>query len=76
MRSVAHWTPRYILARVRQMIDHKMRPHDPWLTREAIGLLERLLRPKDKALEFGSGRSTLWIARHVGAVTSVESDGD
>jgi predicted O-methyltransferase YrrM len=74
MRSVAHWTPRYIAARFREIVDHYWRPNDPWLTRESIGILERLLKPTDTALEFGSGRSTLWIAPRVSRLTSVEHD--
>ena len=76
MRSVSHWTPRYVLARSREALDHKVRPADPWLTREAIGLLDRLLRPTDVAAEFGSGRSTPWIARRVAKLTSVEDNAE
>jgi predicted O-methyltransferase YrrM len=74
VRTFAHWTPRYVAARCREIVDHWLRPEDPWLTREAIGLLDRLLRPTDIALEFGAGRSTAWIARRVSKLTSVESD--
>lgn len=72
MRSFAHWTPRYIVDRCREAADHKLRPRDPWLTRESIGLLERLLRPTDTMIEFGSGRSTLWFAGRVSQMISIE----
>lgn len=75
-RDFRHWTPRYVLARSREVIDHRARPADPWLTREAIGLLDRLLRPADVAVEFGSGRSTTWFAKRVGRLTSVEDNAE
>jgi predicted O-methyltransferase YrrM len=52
----------------------KIQPDDPWLTDEAIDLLDRLIQPTDVALEFGAGRSTLWLARRVAKLTSVEHD--
>lgn len=73
-KSRKHWTPHYVLSRARVLLDQKRNPDDPWLTREAIDLLAQLLRPCDVALEFGSGRSTRWIARRVAHVTSVEHD--
>ncbi|MCW2780950.1 MAG: hypothetical protein JWR35_1399 [Marmoricola sp.] len=56
-----------VIARKRQMEEQ------PWLTRDAIELLAGMLRPTDTGLEFGSGGSTVWLARHVGFVTSVEA---
>jgi predicted O-methyltransferase YrrM len=76
LRTFKHWTPRYVLARSREALDHKTRPADPWLTREAIGLLDRLLRPTDVAVEFGSGRSTAWFASRVAKLTSVEDNAE
>jgi predicted O-methyltransferase YrrM len=69
-----HRTPRYIVNRTRQMLYERAHPADPWLAPAAIGLLRSLLRPADRGLEFGSGRSTVWFARHVSALTSVEHD--
>lgn len=74
MRSFAHWTPAYIRARVKEIIDHILYPADPWLTREAIDLIDRLLKPTDVAVEFGAGRSTRWIAQRVARMTSIESN--
>jgi predicted O-methyltransferase YrrM len=74
MKSIKHWTPFYIVSRIRVMFDHKLHPANPWLTRDAVRLLEQLLRPEDIALEFGSGRSTFWIARRVKKLTSVEHE--
>ncbi len=49
-----------------------MNPGLPWLTKEAIHLLEQLIKPTDILLEFGSGRSTIWFAQRCAKVISVE----
>jgi predicted O-methyltransferase YrrM len=74
MRNMAHRTPRYIYHRARQMLYERGHGDDPWLTPAAIRLLESLLRPADRGAEFGSGRSTIWFAERVAALTSVEHD--
>ncbi|MGH3205249.1 MAG: O-methyltransferase [Streptosporangiaceae bacterium] len=71
-RPVRHLTPRYVYNRARQFAYERRHPDDPWLTPAAIALLCSLLRPADRGAEFGSGRSTLWFARRVAALTSVE----
>lgn len=68
----SHRTPRYVYNRTRQLRYERAHPGDPWLTPAAIGLLGTLLRPADRGAEFGSGRSTLWFAARVAALTSVE----
>src|ERR1700739_1497880 len=73
-RPVRHLTLRYGYNRARQLAYELGHPDDPWLTPAAIGLLRSLLRPSDRGAEFGSGRSTLWFARRVAALTSVEHD--
>jgi hypothetical protein len=74
MRSFQHWTPRYIYKRIGLLLYEKRHPDYPWLTEKAIRLLDNLLRLSDVGLEWGSGRSTLWFARRVGHLTSVEHD--
>jgi predicted O-methyltransferase YrrM len=69
-----HRTPRYVFNRTRQMRYERSHPDAPWLTPAAIRLLGRLLRPADRGAEFGSGRSTVWFASRVAALTSVEHD--
>jgi predicted O-methyltransferase YrrM len=73
-RPVRHLTPRYLVNRVRQVMYVREHPGNPWLTPSAIRLLESLLRPADRGAEFGSGRSTIWFASRVAALTSVEHD--
>lgn len=72
--SRTHRTPRYLFDRTRQYFYERAHPDDPWLTPASIRLLSRLLRPADQGAEFGSGRSTLWLAARVRALTSVEHD--
>ncbi|HXT93278.1 MAG TPA: hypothetical protein VN714_28940 [Trebonia sp.] len=67
-------TPRYVYNRIRDLVYQRAHPADPWLTPEAIGLLGTLLHPTDRGAEFGSGRSTLWFAGRVAALTSVETN--
>jgi predicted O-methyltransferase YrrM len=69
-----HRTPRYVYHRTRQALYERAHHDDPWLTPAAIRLLESLLRPADRGVEFGSGRSTIWLARRVAELTSVEHD--
>jgi predicted O-methyltransferase YrrM len=73
-RTYSHLTPRYVFNRTRQMLYERAHPDDPWLTPAAIRLVSTLLRPADRGAEFGSGRSTLWFAARVAALTSVEHD--
>lgn len=52
----------------------RLHPDHPWLTKSANEILMRVLQPDFTGLEFGSGRSTLWLARRVGHLTSIEHD--
>jgi SAM-dependent methyltransferase len=74
MRSFGHWTPRYIVSRIAEKNYYRTHPDLPWLTRTANEMLSTYLSPADSGLEFGSGRSTLWFARRVAHLTSVEHD--
>jgi predicted O-methyltransferase YrrM len=71
---LGHRTPRYVYARTRQLLYERSHPDAPWLTPQATRLLEAMLLPTDRGLEFGSGRSTIWFAQQTGYLTSVEHD--
>ena len=47
-------------------------PDEPWIAQGAIRFLDRALDAKGHGLEWGSGRSTLWFARRLKHLTSVE----
>lgn len=49
-------------------------PWEPWLTREAIEILDKTLTPRMKLFEFGAGASTLWYAKRCLFVDAVEHD--
>jgi predicted O-methyltransferase YrrM len=72
--AFGHWTPHYVRARARHAIYQRAHPDAPWLTPEATRLLDSMLRPSDIGAEFGSGRSTLWLARRCAYLTSIEHD--
>ncbi|MBI1801757.1 MAG: class I SAM-dependent methyltransferase [Chloroflexi bacterium] len=50
------------------------RPPAPWFSYRACRTLNRLIRKDWRVLEFGSGMSTLWLARRCGTLHSIEDD--
>jgi predicted O-methyltransferase YrrM len=65
--------PRYLLDRAAVAVDRRRTADTPWITQAAIGLLDSLLRPTDVGLEYGSGGSTIWLARRTKVLTTVEA---
>ncbi len=72
MRSFRHLTPRYIKNRLVELYYHYRHPDHPWLTPAAICFLASWLKESDDGVEFGSGRSTLWLARRTRHLISIE----
>lgn len=66
--------PFYLAGRLQNWLYEKRHPDHPWLAPGAIAWLERHLHPDMRGWEWGSGRSTLWFARHLRALTSIEND--
>jgi len=54
----------------RKLLDY--RPQLPWISYDAIRFFEGYLSSEKTVLEFGSGMSTIWYARHAKHVYSVE----
>lgn len=50
------------------------RPRLPWLGYRAIKRLGELIQPDWKVLEFGSGMSTLWLAKRCRLLVSIETN--
>lgn len=48
------------------------RPNLPWIAYSSIRILSSFLNKNSRVLEFGSGMSTIWYAKHAGAVFSIE----
>ena len=67
-------TPKFVLARLRQIAFQMRNPSVPWLTSQSILILNQLIRSSDTCVEFGSGRSTLWLASRCAKLISIEHD--
>jgi predicted O-methyltransferase YrrM len=72
----SHWRARYIVDRSMEALYRITHPLAPWLTPESIRLLDRYVDCRTTVFEFGSGRSTLWFARRVRRVVTVEHNAD
>ncbi len=46
----------------------------PWYTTEAVAFLDAFVKPETRVLEFGAGRSTVWLAKRTNHLVSVETD--
>lgn len=73
-RSFSHITPRYTFDRLAVIFNELKRPEAPWLTSNANAILNDLIKPADIGVEFGSGRSTIWFAKRLRHLTSIEND--
>ncbi|MBA4108366.1 MAG: FkbM family methyltransferase [Leptothrix sp. (in: Bacteria)] len=60
-------------AKVKACVDRDGQPI-PWITYPAIDVLQDGIRPDLRVFEFGCGNSTLWWAKHVKTVHSVEHE--
>jgi hypothetical protein len=69
-------TPRVVPRYVRDSLAVRtaaLRPdRRPWITRDALDLLDELLLPSDRGIEWGSGGTTAWFAERIEHLTSVE----
>jgi len=73
-RRIDHLSLLYLYNRTQVIIDEMKNPDHPWLTRDAVKLLDALLKPSDIGVEFGSGRSTVWFAKRLKSLTSIENN--
>jgi SAM-dependent methyltransferase len=57
-------------------IDALIRLDVPWWTYDAIGKVEAFLtsRPGARVFEYGSGASTVWLAKRAGSIISIDHD--
>lgn len=65
-------SPAYLYDKLALVLYERRHPDHPWLTRDAIALLEDRLRPGARGFEWGSGEGTLWFARRSASLVSVE----
>lgn len=73
-RSFRHWNFRYLRDRVALALYQRRFPDSPWLTRQAVEILNDWLKAEDAGVEWGAGRSTIWFASKVAKLTSIEHD--
>ncbi|MCB9799926.1 MAG: hypothetical protein H6757_04125 [Candidatus Omnitrophica bacterium] len=74
MTHFSHWTPRYVACRIFEMGHRLIYSQSPWLTWQVNYFLNAYLKETDKGFEIGSGFSTLWFAKRVGHLTSIEGN--
>src|SRR5437763_7490952 len=75
MRSFVHWTPAYIIDRLATLhFQSKRAEKVPLFAIGAIQFLESYLTKADRVFEYGCGFSTVWLAKRVGAIISVDDD--
>lgn len=71
-----HWSPLYVRDRLALRAYERRNPDAPWLTAAMIELLTSWLKPSDVGLEWGAGRSTIWLGRRVARLVSIEDNSD
>ncbi len=59
-------------ARRREARFQREHPDVPWFAQESIPYIESLLKPDFIGFEWGCGRSTIWFAKKISHLTSVE----
>lgn len=72
LESVAHAPKALVTSLLNKFFGY--RPELPWISYRAIGELDRLIQRDWKAVEFGSGMSTLWFSKRCSFLHSIESD--
>ena len=74
MKFYKHYSIKYIVDRSKTIFQDFLNPDLPWLTKESIEIISKLLFSDDEGLEIGSGRSTNWFAKRSKFLTSLEND--
>lgn len=70
--NIKIWTPRYVYNRINYYFFEKNNKDKPWITQDAIKIVQTLLKKEFIGIEFGSGRSTVWYAKQIQHLTSIE----
>jgi len=65
-------SPRWVAARVGLAIYERRFPDVPWITRDAVRMLDDHLNATMTGFEWGSGNGTLWLLKRSKSLTSVE----
>ncbi|AWH73730.1 hypothetical protein DCS32_06025 [Dokdonia sp. Dokd-P16] len=70
------WTPRYAKNRISLYIYEQFNKDKPWIAPTAIQWLDEHLNKNMMGVEFGSGRSTVWYAKRLKSLISIEDHQD
>jgi predicted O-methyltransferase YrrM len=73
MGDLAH-EPALVLRRIAKRAGVLLHPRDPWFAQDAVRFCKAHLTSDMVGLEWGSGRGTVWFARRLRELTSVEHD--
>jgi hypothetical protein len=73
-KAFLHWSPQYLYNRFKLVLYEITHPNYPWLTQQANAFLLNWLKKSNIGFEWGSGRSTIWFARRVKYLISVEHE--
>ncbi|MHB8173612.1 MAG: O-methyltransferase [Nitrospirota bacterium] len=73
IRNLFYHGPMALMSSILRFV-FNYRPALPWISYSAIGKLKDFLNEESVILEFGSGMSTIWFARHAKRVYSVEDN--
>jgi SAM-dependent methyltransferase len=74
--NVGYWLrhPLVFARRLWHYTYERTHPHEPFLAPSAVRFLDEALPRDGRGLEWGSGRSTRWLAQRLGHLTAVEHD--
>jgi len=68
----SHLTVRYVVDRLKMIAYEKLYSDAPWLTADMVAFLDKWLCSSDCGLEWGSGRSTVWLAHRISRLFTIE----
>lgn len=67
-----HWSFLYFINKIKVILYFKLNPTMPWFSKKCNLFLSKHLKIDMNGLEFGSGRSSLWLSARVGHLVSLE----
>jgi predicted O-methyltransferase YrrM len=74
MRLRNLFRPFYVIGRIRHEIYERQHPDHPWLAPGSIAWLDAHLTKDMQGFEWGSGRSTCWLAQRIASLISIEHE--
>lgn len=70
----AHWTFRYLINKIKYLLNSYKNKNAPWISHSAIKYLSEKIIRSNMIFEWGSGRSTKWFSDRCHGIISVEHD--